>query len=352
MTLWRYELKKSLINQKGMWILLACLLLKIVLLAVFPEQKDGRVLLTQRQYDKYLAQLQGENTPEKSDWILTEYADFQQTKGMYSKMQEGYAAGEVTEEEWKAFTEAYTEAELKMNSAAIFAEKAEQFLEQPNDVPAAHYIYEYGWQSVYTLLQFPDVFLLFGILLLTSLSLPSEHQSGMMPVLLGCRNGRRQLFLAKLGTLLTVCIVSSAVFGGMEWAAFQYRGWMNNGNVPLYSISIFAECTLDMTLLEGYWLTQLVRLGGTVLFTGLMFGLSVWIRSTTELLFAGLCLLAVPMLWDGGAMLFTHSGLLRGTKMLLWQEEMGLKLWIPALIIAGYSTACAVLAEKRLEKGL
>lgn len=352
MTLWRYELKKTLINQKGVWILLACLLLKIVLLAVFPEQKDGRILLTQRQYDKYLAQLQGENTPEKSNWILTEYADFQQTKGMYSKMQEGYAAGEVTEEEWKAFTEAYTEAELKMNSAAIFAEKAEQFLEQPNDVPAAHYIYEYGWQSVYTLIQFPDVFLLFGVLLLTSLSLPSEHQSGMMPVLLGCRNGRRQLYLAKLGGLLTVFIISCALFGGIEWAAFQYRGWMNDGYVPLYSISIFAECTLDMTLLEGYWLTQLVRLGGTVLFTGLMFGLSVWIRSTTELLFAGLCLLAVPMLWDGGAMLFTHSGLLRGTKMLIWQEEMGLKLWIPVLIIAGYSTACAVLAEKRLERGL
>ena len=39
-------------------------------------------------------------------------------------------------------------------------EKAEQFLEQPADVPAAHYIYEYGWQSVYTLLQFSDVFLL------------------------------------------------------------------------------------------------------------------------------------------------------------------------------------------------
>lgn len=352
MMIWRYELKKTLINQRGIWILLACLLLKIVLLAVFPEQKDGRILLTQRQYDKYLAQLQGENTPEKSDWILTEYADFQQTKGMYSKMQEGYAAGELTEAEWKTFTEAYTEAELKMNSAAIFAEKAEQFLEQPTDVPAAHYIYEYGWQSVYTLLQFPDVFLLFGILLLTSLSLPSEHQSGMMPVLLGCRNGRRQLYLAKLGTLLTVCIVSCALFGSMEWAAFQYRGWMNDGNVPLYSITIFAECTLDITLLEGYWLTQMVRLGGTVLFTVLMFGLSVWVRSTTELLFAGLCLLAVPMLWDGGAMLFTHSGLLRGTKMLLWQEEMGLKLWIPVTIITGLSAVVTTLGQMRLDKGI
>lgn len=352
MTLWRYELKKTLINQKGIWILLACLLLKIVLLSVFPEQKDGRILLTQRQYDKYLMQLQGENTPEKSDWILTEYADFQQTKSMYTQMQNAYSAGELTEEEWKSFTEAYTEAELKMNSAAIFAEKAGQFLEQPTDVSAAHYIYEYGWQSVYTLLQFPDVFVLFGILLLTSLSLPSEHMSGMMPVLLGCRNGRRQLYLAKLGTLLTVCIVSCALFGGIEWTAFQYRGWMDDGNVPLYSISIFEECTLDMTLREGYWLTQLVRLGGTVFFTVLMFGLSVWIRSTTELLFAGLCLLAVPMLWDGGAMLFTHSGLLRGTKMLIWQEEMSLRLWIPVLIIASYSAVAALLGEKRLEKGL
>ena len=352
MTLWRYELKKTLINQKGIWILLACLLLKIVLLAVFPEQKDGRILLTQRQYDKYLAQLQGENTPEKSDWILTEYADFQQTKGMYSNMQEVYSAGELAEEEWKAFTEAYTEAELKMNSAAIFAEKAEQFLEHPSDVPAAHYIYEYGWQSVYTLLQFPDVFLLFGVLLLTSLSLPSEHMSGMMPVLLGCRNGRRRLYLAKLGSLLTVCIVSCAVFGGIEWAAFQYRGWMNDGHVPLYSITIFAECALDLTLLEGYWLTQLVRLGGTILFAVLMFGLSVWIRSTTELLFAGLCLLAVPMLWDGGAMLFTHSGLLRATKMLLWLEEMGISPWFPVTIIAALSAVATTLGQKRLDKGI
>lgn len=352
MRLWRYELKKTLINQKGIWILLACLLLKIVLLAVFPEQKDGRILLTQRQYDKYLVQLQGENTPEKSDWILKEYADFQQIKSMYSNMQEAYSAGELTKDEWKAFTEAYTEAELKMNSAAIFAEKAEQFLEQPSDVPAAHYIYEYGWQSVYTLIQFPDVFLLFGILLLTSLSLPSEHMSGMMPVLLGCRNGRRQLYLAKLGTLLTVGIVSCAVFGGIEWAAFQYREWTNDGHVPLYSITIFAECTLDMTLLEGYWLTQTVRLSGTVLFILLMFGLSVWVRSTTELLFAGLCLLAVPMLWDGGAMLFTHSGLLRGAKMLLWQEEMGISPWIPVTIIAGLSAVATTLGQKRLDKGI
>ena len=76
---------------------------------------------------------------------------------MYTQMQNAYSAGELTEEEWQTFTEAYTEAELKLNSAAIFAEKAEQFLEQPVDVPAAHYIYEYGWQSVYVVKGFVQI---------------------------------------------------------------------------------------------------------------------------------------------------------------------------------------------------
>ena len=51
--LWRFELKKALINQKGVWILLLCLLLKLVALNVFPEQKDSRIKLSQKQYDKY-----------------------------------------------------------------------------------------------------------------------------------------------------------------------------------------------------------------------------------------------------------------------------------------------------------
>ena len=63
-------------------------------------------------------------------------------------------------------------------------EKAEQFLKQPEDIPPAHYIYEYGWQTVFALLQFPDVFLLFGLLVLTAQCFPAEVSSGMLPVLL------------------------------------------------------------------------------------------------------------------------------------------------------------------------
>ncbi len=350
--LWRFELKKTLINQKGVWILLVCLLLKLVVLNVFPEQKDSRIRLSQKQYDKYLVQLQGENTPKKSQWILTEYDNFKQIREKYNQMHEAYAAGALSKTEWENYLETYTEAELKMNSATIFAEKAEQFLAQPEDLPPAHYIYEYGWQSVFTLQKFPDVFLLFGILLLTARCFLTENQSGMLPVLLATRNGRKQLYRVKLGMLLTVCAVGCAVFAGAEWAVFRRLGWMNDGNVPLYSITIFAECPLDMTLTQGYVQCLWVRLLTAIAFTVLMFRLSVYLRSITESLFAGLCLLALPMLWDGAVMLFTHSGLLRGTKLLLWTGDNGIHFLIPLLVIGAISATVAYLGRKRLERGI
>ena len=99
--LWRCELKKILFTHRGLWLLLVCLLLKLLFLWSFPEQKDPRIVLSQRQYDNYLAQLYGENTPEKANWILAEYEQCKQIKDMQQKMQDQYTRGEITEEAWE-----------------------------------------------------------------------------------------------------------------------------------------------------------------------------------------------------------------------------------------------------------
>ena len=63
---------------------------------------------------------------------------------------------DMTDDEWHTYYEQLQVAELRMNAAGIFAEKAEQFLNQPESLPKAHYIYEYGWQTIFLLLQFPN----------------------------------------------------------------------------------------------------------------------------------------------------------------------------------------------------
>lgn len=350
--LWRCELKKILLTHKGILILTVCLLLKILFLWAFPEQKDSRIVLSQKQYDKYLAQLYGENTPEKSDWILEEYRTCKELVDAYDSMQQRYTQGELTEEEWTAFREAEEQAELHINSAKIFAEKAEQFLEQPEDLPPAHYIYEYGWQTIFVLRQFPDVFLLFGLLLLAAQSFPAEAAGGMLPVLLAARDGRRKLFRAKLLALLTVGVGMAAIAAGAEAGVFALRGWLADSGAPLYSVTRMTGCALELSLAQGYALSVAVSSASAVFLALLVYGLSLWIRSAVNLLFLGVSLGVVPMLLPESAALFTHGGLLSGTRMLCGWSESGSSLAVALVVITLVTALSLIFAARRQQRGL
>lgn len=356
MTLWRFELKKILFTQKGIWILSACLICKLALLSVFPEMKDSRIVLTQKQYDKYLEQLHGENTPEKSAFIKEEYAFCVETLSKQKAMEREYQQGALSEEDWRQYTEELDQARLHQNAAKIFAEKEEQFEAQSTSLPPAHYIYEYGWQTVFTLQLFPDFFLLFGIVLLTAQCFSSEMTNGVLPMLLAARNGRSHFFSAKLSALLTVCLFAALASGAVEVGIFQMRGWLNDSTVPLYSINLFAkECPLNLSLRQGYLLSLGIRLCATLLFAAMIYGLSVWVRNIINLLSVAVGILAIPFLFSGfggAGLLFTHIGLLCGSRMLLLLGTSGYSLVFPLICVAIYSCIVIVLAGRRYEKGL
>ena len=352
MRLLKYELKKMMLMQKGAFLLLICFLLKAIFLCVFPEQKDPRIVLSQKQYDKYLLQLAGESTPEKNDWIISEFASFQYIKDIEQDMREAYSNGSLTDDEWHTYYEQLQVAELRMNAAGIFAEKAEQFLNQPESLPKAHYIYEYGWQTIFLLLQFPDVFLLFGLILLTSQCFSAEVTSGMMPVLMASRNGRQKLYDSKLFALLIVVILSCGINCLLETGIFLIRGWGQNGNVPIYSVSVLSEATISLTAWEAYFLCHLVRSVAVVLFSSMLLGLSVWIPSPQKLIFSGLCILGLPILLLGKSPLYLHSGLLSGTQMLLQLDQSLSDLLAPIGAVSAYSFAIALAGRRRNKKGL
>ena len=349
--LFRSETKKLLLTQKGLLILLVCLLLKAIFLGCFPELKDSRIQLSQKQYNKYLAQLQGENTPEKTAWIIAEYESCRETINSKEFMEDQYRLGELTEEEWSAYTEELNQAYLHKNATEIFREKAEQFLEQLQELPPAHYIYEYGWQTVYVLQQFPDVFLIAALLLLSAQCFSVEISAGMLPVLLSARNGRRQLFLGKLFALLLTSLIAALVFDGLELAVFSSRGWLNDPGVPIYSVSAMTECTLIFSLFQGYLFSLFARSAAALLFSALVFGCSVWGKNVSNMIFLGLCILVIPMLWDTPLMSYTHSGLLRGSQLLLCLGS-GIPVFLPLGSVLLYTALLLALALRKYDKGI
>lgn len=350
--LYRSELKKLMLTQRGLLLLIVCLLLKSVFLFAVPEMKDSRIQLSQKQYDKYLLQLHGEATTEKSAWILAEYNGCMQTIACREEMERRNKAGELTDAEWDAFLKALDLSYLHENAAKIFAEKAEQFSVQPDVLPPAHYIYEYGWQTIFTLEQFPDIFLLFGVILISAQCFSFEAQSGMMPVLLSCKNGRKKLLNAKFLSLSTVVAVATFLSVSLEAAIFWTRGWCDDLSAPLYSVKILAGCYLPLSLEAGYLLTLAVRSFATVLFAALIFALSVWIKNTLNLVFLGLCLLIFPLLWNTPLSLLIPGGLLSGTNFLLYAAQSQFSMGLPIGIQIVYTTIIMLASGKKHSKGL
>ena len=249
--MWLAEWKKLFLVRKGLLALAVCLLLKALFLGLFPELKDPRIQLSQKQYDKYLEQLHGENTPEKSAWVQADYDACLETISRQEAMQQEYSAGELTEEEWAAYQQELNDAYLHRNASKLFTETAQRFAEQSPDLPPAHYLYEYGWETIFTLQQWPDVFLLGWLLLLAVQCFSQETASGMLPVLLAARNGRGRLFGAKLAVLLAAGLCGVAASSLLEAGIFLARGFCNDPGAPLYSVAAMDDCGLPLPWPRG-----------------------------------------------------------------------------------------------------
>ena len=172
----------------------------------------------------------------------------------------------------------------------------------------------------------------------------------MLPILLSAKDGRRKLYCSKLLALMSLSLVSALISDGLEAGVFALRGWLGDSHAPIYSISTFAECPMYIPLGKAYWLCLGVRTVVTVLFAGMVFGLSIFIRNAANLIFTALCLLLLP-LFLGNVGLFFHGGLLCGSRVLLGMGS-GVSLSLCLTVAALYSAAALILGARRHQRGL
>ena len=128
----------------------------------------------------------------------------------------------------------------------------------------------------------------------------------------------------------------------------QYLTWLRNDYRTQYGNPL-----AEKSIKHHYnWLQMAVRGIATLSFVALTYGLSIWLRNTTNLLFLGLCLLALPLVWNQTLCLFTHGGLLTGSKTLLWLGSSGWNPMAPVALVLGYTLPVILLAERRHQRGL
>ena len=355
MKLWTFELRKILITRKVLLVFLAALVLRTIFLFFFPELKDERIRLTQKQYNAFLMELQGENNPDKEQFVRSSYEKCREVTECFAEMQDMHENRLITEEVWQKYTLEYEEAMLSRNALSIFYEKEEAFRKQPKTLKPAHYFYEYGWQTVFTLQLYPDLFLLAAVLALSCAAYLPEKAGGMLMILFASRFGRERLFFIKLSAVMTAALGMMLAGSITEVLVFYFRGFLKGGTVPMHSLTLFSENrTFDLSLNEAYLLTLTVRTVSAVLFSGLVCALSLLLFRPETVLFAALSLLLLPLFLipEGTAESLCSYGVqLSGSRMLRTAGTAGYSILPPLLITALYTSAVILTAVFAMQTG-
>lgn len=296
--LFRYELSKVLFSFRGLWMIVIFIVLKAILLFILPEIKDSRIALSQNQYDKVLATIEGETTEEKERYIEDTYHQYQAVAAKFTDNMNAYLNGQMSEEEWSSYSKEYREASLYENAYSIFMDKVKQFraLQPYNELPPPAYFYEYGWDSMFTYLSYPDPLFLLLVLILSMQMIAPELSSGAMNLILTTKNGRKPLFFAKLkGLLLLLCplaVVSTLGEAGILSARFS----LTDGHWPIYSITSYSSCLLNLSLTKGLVCVAVIRAAGLIL-TGLFaWSIMCLLKNASHAAFCSIGFIMIPYL--------------------------------------------------------
>ena len=174
----------------------------------------------------------------------------------------------------------------------------------------------------------------------------------MLPVLMSAAKGRQELFLCKIWALTAVSFFGAALGGLSELLVFHVRGFLPDGSVPLYSITIFSEARIALSLMQGYFLCLAVRCIILNMFSLLILGISAWIRSAGNLIMLSLMLLTLPFLFLTCRMaLFTYPVLLSGTELLSLCAEYDIPASVPVIAMSLCSTAAVILGMMKYADG-
>lgn len=345
--LWYHEVYKVLFSYGGLLLIAAFVILKVIYLCVLPELKDGRIKLSQRQYDRVLAEIHGETTSNKETYIFESYTNFKEITDRFFEIRDSYIHGKISEAEWGEYSKEYEQAMLYINAFEIFNEKREHFIElQPyGELMPPAYFYEYGWVSIFTYMGFPDPLSFLLVLLLAVLIICPEATSGAMKINFSTRYGRASLFLSKLFALTLLLCFVAAINAALEIVIFSIRFNLSEVHWSLYSVIPYASIRLPLSLLQGLVTLSFIRWVGMILTGVLTFTIACFTMNASQTIFYVILLVVIPWIISP-ELPFTMGAWLSGATVLKY-EGFNLIIFIPFITIAIFAYFSYVIKIKR-----
>lgn len=236
-----HELKKLFIKQKGVFIVLLLLIIEVGYIYYQVEQTYNFQTQEDREiYEEYMELLSGKFDAEKEKYIITEDTIISNAKSQYNIIRAELSDRKISENE---YLEKYSQIEKKIKKDIAFQkvwEKYEFVVQNPEN----RYFTAYDIPFISN--DDLDFLLIFTIILLTSMFLLTEKQTGMIDYIKTTKNGSRKTALVKLGIIMSYSVLLVLLISGIEYMAFKVNKEILN--YPLQSLSFYANSPYNFSI--------------------------------------------------------------------------------------------------------
>ncbi len=270
-----YEIHKTLILTRYIYIVLALLMLKAYFFSVLNSPTNTNF---DAAYKDYMIALEGELNDEKLQYIAYERMQIDETIGKYDQISNQYVQGDIEYITFREYLKSYNEAVYKEEVLQIIEQHRDYLIDlEKNEGIKAWFIYDTGWSRL--LNSNVDFYLLASLLLLFAGSFAKEYSSksscGDFSRLLRCsKRGRGRTFVAKMMSAVTISLILSIVFNILELAVIVNNYSIPSPHAPLLSITHFSESISELTILQYLLLMYVLRSLASILLSLFMCGLS------------------------------------------------------------------------------
>ncbi|MFA6730323.1 MAG: hypothetical protein WCR95_04935 [Eubacteriales bacterium] len=274
-----FEFRKAMGN--GMVILAVGLLIAVKLFVSSAEYREP-YSFSDALFKDYMTKLEGEWTKEKSDFIAAESARFTEILGKKDEMEEAYKNGEITFEEYAAYSNEYNDANAKSEPFKRVVERNAYLAEAAAQGKNAAFVYDTGYNKLF--FAGTDYALLFLFAVLFSGIFADEYASGFDKILRASARGRAQVCRAKFAYALIITTMAFAAFSAVDAVNILKNYDFASPSLPLASIPAFRAFS-GLSLAEYIILYYAEKYLAYLIFAALLCGLSLLLKKTVTALF-------------------------------------------------------------------
>ncbi len=353
MSVFSYEWKKLMVMQRGLFYILAALLVSAVWLAVTDRPQNSVMEEYREEYEWYLERLDGAHTEEKTAWLEREAQAVTEARSTRTRLQESYYSGQITAEQYE---HRIAEVNAALAHENGFEAAYQQYLYICENTGNRYFLNTNGWAGLFAAqtLDFP----LFLVVLILAITVFCSEYSCQMDALLRTAPQSRKSTGCKV--VMTLCAVF-VLCGGLSlirFAFFEMKYGLPHREYPVQSITGFGGSTKNVSLLAAYLILTVLRCFGSVYLAALLLFLSVLVKKYALTVVIGVASTLIPYIGLSGQLCYRlplplpfllATGFLEGTSsvedsltgeaIVIFSERSPQEL----LVLLGLSAACSTL---------